>query len=244
MVNQCPNVVYYKDNEHFKPTEEYLDEDTINWGNHTNRCECGAMRKSKEENGGIKTNQCPKCGGNKWGARSVMLAAVKIIYTLGFRKLFIVGADFKMDDQTKYAWNQDRSNSSVKSNNDTYDRLNLRFSQLRPIFESRGFYVFNATPDSGLNSFVKIPFEDAVKMASAGFPETKNERTYGMYERKSIDKKIEDGVVKVEDLKEQITKVNGSNPKLTKRLALKIEKENVKLRSALEEKERILSWTV
>jgi hypothetical protein len=34
-VGECPNIAYYKRNERFK-ADQYLWEDTINWGNHTN----------------------------------------------------------------------------------------------------------------------------------------------------------------------------------------------------------------
>jgi hypothetical protein len=50
-VGDCPNIVYYKRNEHFK-AKQFLWEDCINWGNH------------KDHGGG----------------RSVMLAAIRILF--------------------------------------------------------------------------------------------------------------------------------------------------------------------
>ena len=239
-VCNCPNVIYYKDNEHFKPTEEFLDESTINWGNHTERCECGEMRV--KEKGEEKINHCLKCNGKKFGSRSVMLAAIKIAYVLGFKKIFIVGADFKMDAVNTYAWNQNRSDHSIKSNNETYERLNERFAAIRPVFEKRQFYIFNATPNSNLNSFARIDFEDAVKITLSGFPDVSKDRTFGMYERKAVDKTIEEQAQKQVELKEQIVKINGSDRHTLKKLNHKLEKCQVKLRNALEEKEKLLTW--
>lgn len=239
LVRDCPNVVCYKDNEHFKPTDEYLTEETINWGNHTNRCECGEMRESKD----IKT--CPKCGKNMFGCRSVILAAIKIAYVLGFRKVFIIGADFKMDESNTYAWNQARAGGSIRNNNITYRKLNERFNLLRPVFERNNFYVFNASgQESGLNSFIKIDFDEAMRIALRDFPEVEKERTFGMYERKAVNEAVEKRNIEIMDLKEKIVKVNGSDRRLTKRLNQKLEKAKVKLVNALQEREKILTCKV
>lgn len=239
-VGECPNVIYYRDNEHFKPTEEFLTEDTFNWGNHTDRCECGMMRKPDAK--GKKPKKCERCGDNKWGARSVMLAATKLAYVLGFKRMFIIGADFKMDEYNQYAWSQNRSSHSMNSNNSTYNRLNERFDKLRPIFEKNNFYVFNSTPDSNLNSFPKIDFEDAVEIATNKFPDVGSERTFGMYERRAVEEKIKKEAGKITELKAKILNVNGSNVKESKKLKQKLEKSECQLKSALEERERILSW--
>jgi len=160
VVQNCPNVVYYHRNEHFQP-EIYLSEKTVNWGNHK------------------------KFG----GSRSVMLAAIKIAYLLGFRKVFLCGCTFKMENNTNnYAWKQNRTNSSVNGNNSTYRALTERFKILRPIFEQNDFYVFNCTPDSHLKVFPQIDLEDAVKMALNGFPDVQNENVEGMYERVKDEK--------------------------------------------------------
>jgi len=239
IVKDCPNVTYYKDNEHFQP-DTWLNEDTINWGDHTDRCECGFIRQ-KDANG-KKIHTCTVCGGKKFGARSVMLAAMKIIYLLGFKKVFIIGADFKMSEQQTYAFNQERSQHSINSNSDTYSRLNERFNLLRPIFERNNFYVFNATPDSGLNSFIKVDYNDAIEMATKDFPRVQGERTFGMYERKACDKHVDENAHKLQDLESQITKVNGSDPRLTKKLNHKIDKIRAKLQTAIVERERLLTW--
>lgn len=156
-VRECPNVVYFNRNNKFDH-EKYLYEKEINWG-------------SSKENG---------------GCRSVFLSVVRIIHILGFRTVFTIGADFKMDyEKQNYAWDQERSKSSVRNNNNTYRTLNKRFDLLRPIFEKEQFYMFNSTPDSGFKSFPYIPFDEAIKIALRDFPDVDKEPLSGMYDRKS-----------------------------------------------------------
>lgn len=160
-VKECPGMVYYDRNEHFNH-ETYLYEDTINWGNHS----------------------------DYGGGRSVLLVAIRLCHLLGFKNVFLLGADFKMElGQQNYAFTQDRTKSSVNNNNNTYKQLNERFNLLRPIFEKENFFVHNCYQDSGLKSFPFISFDDAVETCLKDFPNTLIERTDGMYERRSKTEK-------------------------------------------------------
>jgi len=153
-VGDCPNVTYFQMNTKYDP-KTYLTGNSVSWG--------------RQRGDG--------------GCRSVMLAAMRLIYSLGFRKVFIIGADFKMSEESKYAFDQDRTAGSIKNNNNAYKKLNERFDELRPVFEKAGFYVFNSTPDSGLKSFDYVPYDSAVKIALKDFPDTVNEPSEGMYDR-------------------------------------------------------------
>lgn len=161
-VGDCPNVVYYKRNEHFQP-KQYLWEDCINWGNH------------KDHGGG----------------RSVMLAAVRILHLLGFRRVYLLGCDMTMSETSKYHFEQDRTKGSIKGNNDTYQKLNKWFGQLRPIFEEQGFHVFNCNPASNLTAFEMISYEDAIEEAVGHMDgvDVATERTRGLYDTKTEDKR-------------------------------------------------------
>lgn len=158
----CPNVVYYKRNEHFQH-EQFLDEDTINWGCHQ------------------------KYG----GGRSIMFATIRILYLLGFRRVFLVGVDMDMDAKKHYAFAQDRAPSSQRGNNSTYKLMQTRFGLLRPIFEDRGFHVFNCNPNSKLTVFDHMPFDEAVASIIQedllGI-DVINERTEGLYDREAKKK--------------------------------------------------------
>lgn len=158
MVRDCPNIVFYRRNEHFQP-RQFLREDSINWGNHK----------------------------SYGGGRSVMLAAFRILYLLGFRTIYLLGVDFRMDDHHHYHFQQQRSRGSISGNNETYKKLCIWFAELRPIFEAAGLRIFNCNPESGLKAFDFVSFEDAVK-ASVLDVDVVNERTSGLYDTKTDDK--------------------------------------------------------
>ena len=161
-VGDCPNMVYFKRNEHFQ-AKQFLWEDCINWGNH------------KKHGGG----------------RSVMLAALRILFILGIRRVFLLGADFKMNPSTNYHFEQGRSRGSISGNNSTYHLLNKWFSELRPLFEEQHFYVYNCNPESGLKAFDFVSFDQAIADVTEEFGniDIPNERTKGLYDTKLDDKK-------------------------------------------------------
>ena len=96
-----------------------------------------------------------------------MLVALRLLHYLGFRTVYLVGADFKMADDRKYAFDELRTNAAIRHNNVLYDALNQRFEAMQDYFTRSKFTVLNCTPDSGLTAFKHLPFEDAVRKASA-----------------------------------------------------------------------------
>lgn len=170
-VGDCPNVWYYRRNEYFV-AERFLFEDTLNWGNHS----------------------------DIGGARSVLLPTIRILFLLGVRRIFLLGVDFNMSDSNKYHFDQDRSRSSINGNNSTYSKLIERFKLLRPIFEKHGLMVYNCNPDSQLKVFDHMPFEEAIKIATADMPDTETEPTAGLYDREAKQKN--------KDIKEQVAVAN------------------------------------
>lgn len=162
-VGDCPNTFFLRRNEHFQE-EQFLHEDSFNWGNH------------KDLGGG----------------RSVMLIAIRLLYYLGIRKVFLLGCDFNMDDNNKYHFDQDRTKQSQGGNNSTYKLLIERFSKLKPLFDSMGFQVFNCNQDSGLKVFPFISFQKAIEIATKDMPKNiTTERTAGLYDRADAEKKKE-----------------------------------------------------
>jgi hypothetical protein len=153
VVGDYANVWYFRRNEYFN-AERYLHEDTINWGNH----------------------------GDYGGARSGVLAAVRILYLLGIRTLYLLGFDYKMDPVNKYCFDQDRSTEAIDNNNATYREMIPRWEQLRPIFERRGFNVFNCNPNSDLKVFEFVDYEKAIEHCTSALPDIENEPTKGFYE--------------------------------------------------------------
>ena len=121
------------------------------------------------------------CWGGKEG-KSVMLAAIRILYELGFRKIYLLGADFRMAEDYGYAWAQGRAAAAVANNNRLYGALNDWFTQLRPLFEQEGLQVKNCTPESGLKAFDAMTLEEAVAEARLKIDVAK-ERTEGLYDK-------------------------------------------------------------
>lgn len=202
-VRDCPAMVYYRRNEHFRASQ-FLWEDTINWGNH----------------------------GDLGGARSVFLVALRLGYLLGFRRIFLLGVDFKMTTAAGYAFPQARSASSVRHNNGTYETLQKRCTELQPLFLNEGYEVFNCNPDSALTAFPHKPLNEAVKLVTdefwcGGTPiDVSKENTEGLYDREDRMKaqagtKLEQGL---KDAKEKakgaiaaaVEKKGGKKPKPSK----------------------------
>ncbi len=137
----CPGFVGYRRNETFAP-ERWLIEDTFNWGCDPDVADPIGIR----------------------GYRSVILPALRILYVLGFRKVYLLGCDFSMvSGVSSYAFHEQASARHIAHNNALYSVLNKRLGMLAPHFDNAGFRVFNCTPDSSLQSFAFCAFEDALK---------------------------------------------------------------------------------
>jgi len=174
-VRDCPNMMYYRRNEHFRAAQ-YLWEDTINWGNH----------------------------GELGGARSVFLVAIRLAYLLGFRRVYLLGVDFDMSNKVGYSFKQSRNQGSVKGNNETYEKLVKRFTELKPIFDREGFEVFQCNKDSKFKVFPHLSYKDALKAVAAEFQgsgspiDIATENTEGLYDREDRLKKAAEGQVQTQ----------------------------------------------
>jgi hypothetical protein len=112
-----------------------------------------------------------------------MFAALRILYELGFRRVYLLGADFTMSSTHTYHFDQGRKPGSVNGNNSTYRVLSERFALLQPHFLAAGFHVINCNADSRLRAFPFETFEQATRKAQAEFGvDTRNERTAGLYD--------------------------------------------------------------
>lgn len=135
-VRDFPNVVGYRRNDAFCP-EDWLWEDTVNWGNHQSR----------------------------GGGRSVMLAALRLIWLLGYRRVCLVGCDFEMASDRRYWFAEGRTDAAVRNNQQSYRLLSRCFTALRPHFDRAGFRVWNCTPGSRLDAFPRMDLDRAVRAA-------------------------------------------------------------------------------
>lgn len=157
------NVLSYRRNKDFN-AETFLEEPTINWGNH----------------GSVKDSY-----GNK-GGRSVMYPAFRILYYLGIRRLFLLGCDFKMNVEQPYAFPQKKHLGGCHSNNQAYEIHNNRFTNLRPYMEKKGFKVYNCTPKnlSNLTAFEFMEYQEAIRICTKDIKENPIlENMYGNEEK-------------------------------------------------------------
>jgi hypothetical protein len=153
LVGECPNCVYFHRNEKFE-AGRWLFEDKINWGN----------------------------SGTHGGGRSVMLPALRILFLLGFRKVYLMGADFTMSEDYTYHFDERREKGAVKCNMNTYKKMRDEyFPSLQEHFKEEGFNVYNCNPDSGLKCFEHVNYNDAIAETISGLGDVPNERTWGMY---------------------------------------------------------------
>lgn len=164
LVGDMPAVFGFRRNESFN-AEQWLYEDTFNWGNHSKRVDAYGQK----------------------GSRSVMYIALRMLFYLGIRRVYLLGCDFRMEvGKQNYAFEQDRSPSSVNGNNSSYQILNTRLKHLLPHFEREGFEVFNCTPNSGLTVFPYVAYDEAIADVQRTMP---NEIiTKGMYERQALER--------------------------------------------------------
>lgn len=151
-----PNVAYYARSGHFDHAS-FLTEPLFSWGNDA----------KTDDSLGLT------------GKRSVMLVAVKLLYWLGFRTVYLLGCDFNMTPENKYAFPEQRTAQAVNNNNATYQALNQRFTALRPLLDAEGFTVLNCNPDSGLTAFDFADYDDAIRAESKSCCEARS--TVGWY---------------------------------------------------------------
>lgn len=155
-LGDCPNVAGYRRNEKFH-APRWLNEETVNWGNH-----------------------------GKWGGgRSVLLAALRILFLLGFRKVYLLGVDFDMSATKRYHFDEQRTPGAIKGNLSTYAKLQAWFTELQPHFLKAGFVVRNCNPASKLTAFPMISYADALAESGAQMGDPTRERTEGMYQKAS-----------------------------------------------------------
>jgi len=154
-VRECPNILYYRRNEKFEASR-WLWEYTFNWGDHS-----------------------------KWGGgRSVMLAALKILFVAGFRNVYLLGCDLIMDESNKYHFDENRDRGAQKGNMATYKKMiEFYYPKLKPHFDQAKYRVYNCNPDSRLKVFPFMPFDEAVRRSTELIGNPAEEISCGMYRK-------------------------------------------------------------
>jgi hypothetical protein len=163
-LNNCPSLFEFERNNQFNP-ETYLTEPSFNWGQ-------GKHADFTDPNTGERVH----------GTRTCMLVAFKLMVVLGFRTIFIVGADFHMDPKKPYAFDEDKHEGGCRSNNSAYRGINIFMRNIRPHLEQKGVSVYNTFENSGLKAFDYVPFDEAIAHALQHVGDPVKEMTNGMYD--------------------------------------------------------------
>lgn len=154
---QMPSTLFYKRTNGFDHTR-FLRGESVMWG-------CG---NKQTDTLGIT------------GKRSVMLVALRLLHHLGVKTVYLLGCDFAMSEERRYAFDETRTEKAIRNNNGLYEGLSRRFEALRPHFDAEGFRVVNCSPGSRLDAFERMDYADAVAQASAEC--SKPVSTRGWYE--------------------------------------------------------------
>lgn len=150
----CPNVWGFGRRVWMQPDESFFIDDDAAWGN---------------QNAGVTRTGQPK-------TVCTMLLAMRILYHLGARTIYLVGVDFFMDPKAgeldNYAFGQKREPGTCESNNAQYRIVNMWLTKMRynGVFERFGLEVFNCCEASGLTAFDHAPFDLAINDALKNFP--------------------------------------------------------------------------
>lgn len=158
-VADCPSVFGFKHGATFDPLT-YLTSDFVCLGNN---------KKAHLKNGRPHNI-------------NVMFPLFRLAYYLGFRRVYLLGCDFKMPRHGPvYAFDEDKDAGARDSNNCTYLKLNQMLGELVGPLRAAGVAVYNCYRESGLRAFPYLSFDEAVEHATRNIP--RSIRTSGWYEK-------------------------------------------------------------
>jgi len=146
--NTMPNTYFYKVS-HFFTVENFLDKQFPAWQ---------AEWQTPDSPNGKK--------GKRHVKRSTFFIALRMLYWLGFRAVFLLGADFRYKPGDTYAFKGcHKSPGACGTNNTSMGVVREWMNLLQPEFERRGYHIYNCTEGSKLTAFPLISFEEAWSQA-------------------------------------------------------------------------------
>lgn len=104
------------------------------------------------------------------GKKSTLLIALKLLFYLGVRNVYLLGCDFHMDIDNPYSFESKVDENYVNKNNELYKVLIRDLEKLNPHFIKHNFNVYNCNKDSNLKVFDFIDFEESLKITTSKIP--------------------------------------------------------------------------
>lgn len=161
--DQCPNVWGFGRRTWMEVNDTFFTDDHAAWGN---------MDAGVERTGEKKTS-------------CTLLLALRLLYYLGSRTIYLIGVDFGMAPGWGYSFNQNRDEAACQSNNSQFSIVNYWLCRLRcnGVFDRFGLQIFNCNGNSNLEAFEYRSFDEAIQYTLEGFPEEPFDLE-GWYEKK------------------------------------------------------------
>ena len=138
-VNKTTNIYWFKLSNSYS-SEKYLTENSVQWGNNS---------EITDEHG-IK------------GRRSIMFAHFRLLHYMGFKKIYLLGVDFDMQEAIPYCYDRVKTKHAVQQNNILYDTLKIRLAAIYPKLLDAGIEVYNCNPQSKLEVFPFKSYEECL----------------------------------------------------------------------------------
>lgn len=147
-VADCPNVYAYDRSVEWH-SEDFFTSTAATWG---------ANQKFAE------ANNVPK-------QLFTFYLGLRLMHYLGVRRVYLLGVDFHMTPENKYAWPDSRQRGVVGGNNNQYRNAIIRLKQLEPVFARHNFRLYNCNPDSALTLFPYVPYDEALADCRSVMPD-------------------------------------------------------------------------
>jgi len=105
--------------------------------------------------------------------KNTFYIAIQILYRMGFRRIFLIGCQFKISAERHYAYDVKLDEGAVKWNKMTYNTVVNNMIKLKPTFERKGLEIISCTPDSPLNEhYPTNTLEGAINEILEDYPKT------------------------------------------------------------------------
>ena len=138
-VSNTKNTYWFKLAQNYV-SSKYFSDNAVQWGMASER---------KDEHGIL-------------GRRSIMLAHFRLMHYLGFKRIYLLGVDFDMQQEEPYCYQREKSPIAIYQNNLLYEALTTRLETLYPIMLQHGLEVFNCNLNSKLKVFPYMSYEEAL----------------------------------------------------------------------------------
>jgi hypothetical protein len=159
-VGQCPNVWGYHRNAIWQP-DQFLTIDRATWGHGKEGLVVDAKR--------------PRI-------LFTFFLGLRLLHYLGCRRVYMLGVDFRMSEQSGYAFDQNRWPGACRGNNNSYSLANRMLLELKPHFDEMNYEVFNCNPKSRCTVFPYVSYEKALEDVRGPVPKEPFDMS-GWYEK-------------------------------------------------------------